>query len=444
MKISNRQIVSLAISTCIAFSTAGCSSTPSDTAKQDPASSLSNESKYQSDIFAKLEKHGNGYQFTEFQVNEVPTKGAWVNLRTGEPTWSTQDSRCGEGIVKDRMIEVPSCSDVVDESLFMVTDFDEGDVLTRTLLAPLTFGTSLTGVSFDIHFDRDAFNRAMVSAYQSTDEAQLQQIDIAVTDWLASYRSLTSSYKNSIQEWRDGVQLKVSDKSGFYKGDPANDFTRYLYITPSHFTPPKAIVADSSHQLLANVKAEKQAHLQKVNHSTSIIGLTCKDTNQKGFNIHYQCPEYLDVNTKKQEVTGDIGIQILSKDIDDVTPPRMIVKNNEISVHLDSGEINLVSSSTDFITVESISFYYNGLISTRKDLNLELAPESRMLPSNKLSLKRDFTIDWSALSFKNLTNQQANNIKLKYGFAVKYRRNSEENTKTLFERNQYKLSDISI
>lgn len=440
MKINSTQIVSLIISAYIALSTSGCSSTPS----QDLAKPLNNEKQYLSDIYARLEKQGDSYQFAEFQVNKAPKEGAWVNLSTGEPVWSTEDSRCGEGLIKDRYVNVGSCSEVVNESLFMVTDFDEGDVLTRALIAPLTLGTSLTGVSFDVYFDRDAYNRAVESAYQSTDEGQFQKIDDAVMDWFESYRLLTSSYQNSLQEWKSGVQIEVLDKSGFYKGEPLNDFTQYIKVTPSHLSPPKVVVANSSHKLLANVETEKQAHLQKVNNLTSVANVNCNDTIHRGFDIRYQCPDSFNVNLKKQEVTGDIGIQVLSKNVYNVTPPRMIVKNNEISVQLESGDINLVSSSTDFITVESISFYYNGLIATRSNLNLELAPESEMLPRSKLSLKRDFTIDWSTLSFKSLTSKQAHDIDLKYGFAVKYKRNSESNTRTLFKRNQYKLSDFSI
>lgn len=121
----------------------------------------------------------------------------------------------------------------------------------------------------------------------------------------------------------------------------------------------------------------------------------------------------------------------------------MVVENNEISVQLENGEINLVSSSKDFITVESISLYYSGLISTRANLNLGLSPESKLLPKNKLNLKRDFDIDWSVLTFRRRTNKQARGIKIKYGFAIKYKKSSDHNMKTLFKTNPYCLSDLS-
>lgn len=113
--------------------------------------------------------------------------------------------------------------------------------------------------------------------------------------------------------------------------------------------------------------------------------------------------------------------------------------NTAISVHFDGDKLIITNKTTEFITVKTVSTYYNNQISTLKDANKEYAPEST---------DRDGILKY--LLFSNDMNKSGEYIfkdqeKVKlgsttFGFAIKYSINGKDYN--LYKVNTYQNSSL--
>ncbi|MDD5052601.1 MAG: hypothetical protein PHO27_07720 [Sulfuricurvum sp.] len=102
----------------------------------------------------------------------------------------------------------------------------------------------------------------------------------------------------------------------------------------------------------------------------------------------------------------------------------------------------IMSNKTQsFITVKSLTSYYQSLVYNVSNMDKELAPEARDLDDGtSYSL---ITTAMSAKSnFEKVTKNSAQKIKLNYGYAVKYKVNDTNIEKAIYNTKNYSLYDV--
>lgn len=118
-------------------------------------------------VFGFIENTGDKYSFSSISL--TPKYGQpWVNLLTGEPQWDlSYTAKCIKGIKMGGVghQEWKRCEQIdLREPLFYSLTLDKLSAGMRTVLAPVTLGTSILGTPHDLAFDQDAYENALEEA----------------------------------------------------------------------------------------------------------------------------------------------------------------------------------------------------------------------------------------------------------------------------------------
>lgn len=395
----------------------------------------SKKMKIDNTIYGLLQKNDNGYEFIKFSTKPKDHTLAWVNIKSGRPNWNTADARCGIGLIKDRNRNVTSCESVESDSLFMESDFDETDAGIRVLGAVFTMGLTLTGASYDVKFNYPKMRTAYNQALSKINEEELYRLDKQLSTLNLEYNKWKSSYNSAIKN-KSGVDIKIKDYSGLY--DDSLTFNNNISYQSNSLT--EIPVIEENSLTIANDFAKTQLYtlVESWKSQTSTVSISCKENKNQGFNYKINCPNSM--NIKNNRVNGKVTVNINSKDLHRVFINEYTSNDKIITQTLNGGLINIINNSNSFISIDSISIYYNDSISSKKNLSIELSPESKLTKINQLSIN-DFYINWEELTFRNVDKNMALKKQLEFGFAIKYRVVNTNKEHTLYTKKKLSLYD---
>ena len=101
----------------------------------------------------------------------------------------------------------------------------------------------------------------------------------------------------------------------------------------------------------------------------------------------------------------------------------------------------LSNKTQSFLTVKSLTCYYQNLVNNLSNLDKELAPESKDLDDGTQYGLLSSTMQEKS-NFTKMTKSKIESIKINYGYAVKYRINDTNIEKAIYTTKNYSLYDI--
>lgn len=147
-----------------------------------------------------------------------------------------------------------------------------------------------------------------------------------------------------------------------------------------------------------------------------------------------------------KKITIDIPITVESANLSNMVPLEYVLNdaNFQAIMKADSNlAINgvLSNKTQSFITVKSLTGYYQNLVNNISNLDKELAPESKDLDDGtRYSLLSSSMKEKSY--FSNMTKSKAESTKINYGFAIKYKVNDTNIEKAIYNTKNFSLYDI--
>ena len=415
-----------------------CSTTPTSSTKTNDLSQpkRSQSAELTTDVYAKLTKSANGYEFRDFSLNQVQ-QPLWVNLRTGALSWNASEVReCQIGLlIKDTSRN--HCDNVEGESGFYESSLDHGGNAGRVVAAFFTLGLTLTGVSYEVEFDEDAFREAYDAAFNKLDINGLNQAILTINKAKANLEREAYNYQKAVANANSFPQLTIIDRSGLY--DKSIHPSKLVRYKANRFEPSAPYRKDSIDQFIEAANAYEAEVNKGIGEMFSVAIVECQSRVNTGFNLINSCPKTLPVREGK--VAGDLKFTVQSKRVDRVMPKYFASEDDQISIDFDGHSIGFSNLTNKFVTIESIAFYHDGKIAQRDRMNLEFAPNASTIRSTRIRIS-DFPVDWGRLSFNWLTKEKAAKTSISYGFAVKYRVSDGSTVKTLYSKKDYRLLDL--
>jgi hypothetical protein len=99
------------------------------------------------------------------------------------------------------------------------------------------------------------------------------------------------------------------------------------------------------------------------------------------------------------------------------------------------------NKTQSFLTIKSLTCYYQNLVNNLSNLDKELAPESKDLDDGTQYGLLSSTMQEKS-NFTKMTKSKIESIKINYGYAVKYRINDTNIEKAIYTTKNYSLYDI--
>jgi len=118
-------------------------------------------------------------------------------------------------------------------------------------------------------------------------------------------------------------------------------------------------------------------------------------------------------------------------------PKELRLSDQAVDVILANGGITVANKTQHYISVDSISYYYNGRV-VSQSLSEEIAP----LSSRRVLNVSDLPIEKQRLAFRDVTKTEAQKTLVEFGLASKYRVVDLNREKTLLSINNYPLYEL--
>jgi len=420
-----------------AIAISGCANSPSKQAQLDNISSAPLDITHH--LYGKLDSVGGDYQFTQF--SEQPGDGAWVRLSDLEPTWSTEKENCLTGLVEYTNDEITCKTASEDQFREKSVDFTPKKTAAYVTLSALTFGVWSVMPPGAVEFNAAAYKEAVTKAKQNLlSEEGLSEAEY--TKLLRQYDQIVESFQDRDEKIRSGYsrfrpspKIRLNDQSGLYEGK-AEAFRRAVSLSHNTLSIPKsrsALSDDQLRQLVVTAKASMDDFLDLVTKQSSKVDVKCSNKSFNGIHYRISCPDSVDRGT--EEFVAEVTIE--SRSYDNVAPKELKLSDQAVDVTLSNGSITVANKTKSYISVDSISYYYNGRV-VSQSLSEEIAP----LSSRPVLNVRDLPIEKQRLAFSGVTKAKAQKTLVEFGLASKYRVVDLNREKTLLSTNNYTLYDL--
>ena len=395
-------------------------------------------------IYGKLEKTNQVYRFTQITDDKkaIYSSEPWVMLNNMNPMWNTEkEAGCYHGALNTTI----NC-ETVDKTLFRDFEINIGQT---TLMTVSSFGIGALSPKGAVVFNKDLYNKALDEAVTFLEkEINLKQSILSYDSIRSEMDKRYADAKRKQQELIDNalISVTVNDQSGLYRNNI--NFDRYVHIlpgltkgAPDYYHSP---IGESASKELEGIifsasewLSERKKHWLSV---TSNFNVICSKKGANDVSFELSCPK--NITVKNDKLSFGVDAKVLALDFKNILPTTYKTSNNEISLNFKDGKINISNKTNKFLKVDSFSFYHNHKIASKYALNRELPPSSDIYLFNLDSMSG--LISWDDISFDSLTLNKANNKKLEYGFAIKYRVVDSNLEKTLYETKWYRLSDLVL
>lgn len=384
-------------------------------------------------VYARLEKTASGYRFGQFSTNFKASE-PWVRLNDGSPMWSTEpEERCQIGMVSaDTTTPGFRRCRSIDESLFRGFEVDAA----RTVAwAVLSLGVGATQPSGIVRFDEPSFQRALreaggIDPYKE----QVEWLDglAAATEALFELRSI--AYSLSVEGAEKTVQ--IDNQSGLNLDSLA--VQQFVRLHPHPLPSPKSnLVTGNLDELLSQYKDFSNTRSRAWETAVSEVRVSCEAPPiVDRWHVALTCPGSVPVTNDR--IVVPVKVTIRSRDYLEVLPADLGAGDETLSIAVQNGRVKAANASNYFLSLDSISFYYNGKIASRSKLAIDISPQAIADIIKFDSLP----IDWTAIRFTDLTARKARSTSVEYGFAVKYRIVDTSREKTIFQTKEYRLIEL--
>jgi len=420
-----------------AIAVTGCANGPSKQAQLEGRSSVQLDVTHH--LYGKLESVGGNYRFTQF--SEQPGEGAWVRLSDLEPTWSTEKENCLTGLVEYTNDQI-TCK-TANEGQFREksVDFTPKKTAAYVTLSALTFGVWSVMPPGAVEFNAEAYNEAVTKAKQNLlKEEELSESEY--TKLLEQYDQIAESFEDqdetirtAYSQFKPTPNIRLNDQSGLYEGK-ADTFKRAVSLSHNTLSIPASRSASSDSQLgqlVVTAKTSMAKFLDLVTKQASKVDVKCRNNSFNGINYRISCPDSVDRGT--EDFVAQVTIESMS--YDNIAPKELKLSDQAIDVTLANDSITVANKTKSYISVDSISYYYNGRV-VSQSLSEEIAPLSSR-PVLKVS---DLPIEKQRLAFNDVTKAKAQKTLVEFGLASKYRVVDLNREKTLLSTNNYPLYDL--
>lgn len=150
--------------------------------------------------------------------------------------------------------------------------------------------------------------------------------------------------------------------------------------------------------------------------------------------------------TLGKKITIDVPIIVESANLRNMVPREYALNdaNFQAIMKTDSDlAINgvLSNKTQSFITVKSLTGYYQSLVNNLSNLDKELAPESKDLDDGTRYALLSYNMKEKS-NFSNITKSKAENTKINYGYAIKYKVNDTNIEKAIYNTKNYSLYEV--
>lgn len=100
------------------------------------------------------------------------------------------------------------------------------------------------------------------------------------------------------------------------------------------------------------------------------------------------------------------------------------------------------NKTTSFVTIKSLTSYYNNDVYNKSNINREISPESATLPENSTYLLLSNEEMKNSSIFRNITKKNISKFKIRYGYAAKYHINNTNIDRSMYNTKKYSLYSI--
>ncbi|WP_152593341.1 hypothetical protein [Vibrio navarrensis] len=387
-------------------------------------------------VYAQLERIDGQYEFTRFSSTPL-NSGAWVNLATMAPTWSTDKENCFTGIVEYSNKSL-TCK-TGNEELFRSkgTDFTPGKTMGYVLFSVFSLGIAATMPPGSVEFDEDEYLDAISQAKRKLEQQMAQngttyqsvllEADKSMSSFVKQYDSIAENYTYSLKN-----DIKVSDKTGLFE-KTAYPLDSLVFLAKNSLPEPtiQMTVHEFGPNYLNSLKLTQDQKLSALKQATATVSVSCQENALSNVDYNIKCPKF--VPTKDHAVPVELVINSIS--FKNILPYEIREKDNNIEVTFKNNTFDIINKSDSYIKVDSISFYYNGKIANIHKMDRDYPPQSQAV----LTFLNSLPIERSALNFSNVSRDNAMKTKVNYGIAVKYRLLDSNKEITLYRNRQYPL-----
>jgi hypothetical protein len=369
--------------------------------------------------FARLERTPQGFRFTELAFSTPPSDQAWINLNSLAPVFSTEtEEGCAVGAGLLGLPKAKPCS-TLDPTKFRVDKMDGAQKFAKAITTAVTYGTTGTARLTNVEFDREAYKAAVAEAEVAlglTRKEVLEAVDGIHDEWTSLRNSYLTDHRSIKPE------VNVLDRSGFFK-EGLIDFTQNVSVTPRALTNPQSldrlrIVSPLSQAALSQHLETKLRSLWQ--EQASSYRVVCSNTARGGFTIRMTCPPSVG-RSKELASTFTVSAEILSRSFSRALPKTFEAADTRLRASFNSEVVTLKNLTNSFITVDAISVYYQGQISTKSKLAITLPPQSDSKP---LSLSEYFQ-SLPSIGRRETTASESARRSIRFGLAVKYETQSQ-------------------
>jgi len=253
--------------------------------------------------------------------------------------------------------------------------------------------------------------------------------------------SYKRAYSDSVSNYGVNAvpKIRVIDNSGLFTRNP-RIFARDIRIFANQVLPmasPGTLNANSVDELLRLAKKRNTKSIKDISVLVSSVNVSCKNWMVKDVQYRLRCP--VKISSASSEV--DIDVIVDSLDYDFVLPSDMKAEDETFLIKLDGFSFYLENKTKSYVTVDSISFYHNGEVSSSIKLGHEMAPYSHSPKNRKFGI---FSLGASerTMRFEKVTKKRSLSTYVNYGVALKYRVIDTDKEKTLLTNKKYQLATI--
>jgi hypothetical protein len=412
----------------------GCARTPNN---YQNTSQKINESNIM--LYGKLSNINGEYSFNQFSLQKHDKAEPWVLLNSGAPLWNTSKSKDCVKSFTGIETDFDRCE---DDNPNLFREF-EISLIQTTMMAPFSFGLSTVFNPGAVFFQRDDFEKAYAQALlkvtfnNKTGRAAVNELVSSLTGQSLSLEVAKKEIKTKYsKDFKRVIVIdKFVDNSGLYIAKSINAKSMIRVSKNALEGNTTLDVKSGSLESLSSAYVENLANQIKTwNENASEFQVTCRK-NDSMYNYSLKCPETLKIT--EGVIPAEIVVSINSANYFNVKPVINEFDEN-ISVNTDNFKITLENKTSEFMMINSFSFYHNGQIKTVSGINKELPP----FAVSSLLDHKDFNWKKNDLSHKNINRKLAARKHLTYGIAVKYTLINRQVVKTLYKTSEYKLLDL--
>ena len=340
-----------------------------------------------------------------------------------------------------------------------------------------SFGTSAlaTGLPDPKYFHQDSFLEVVEKNDLQKYRTELLEIQNKIREVIKeaeqNSQSMNTLYAKALNDYKDNMNLisfsyQVTDKSGLLQdknldggyslavnAPEKKNYSYTPFIKTETFTKEDALSKIASLKEKIDQQYQKDQKEYKLYLSTAfknykIVGQTEKKfahNSNISFNATLKAPAEVPYTLGKK-INITIPVTVVSANLENMVPKEYSLNDsNFIAVMGANSDLSvrgvLSNKTQSFITVKSLTCYYQNLVKNISNLDKELAPESKDLDDGTQYELLSSVMKGKA-NFEQITKSKADSIKINYGYAVKYKVNDTNIEKAIYNTKNYSLYDI--